>query len=404
MIEFAEILRKYGKDYLEQYKEKIPQNHLKVINDILICRRKENGGRTYYCQHCNEYVYSYHSCGNRNCNKCQNELADVWFEKNKERLLDVNHFLVTFTLPDSLRTVGRSNQHLFYNILFNAGAESLQSIAYDTRYAGGKLGMIAILHSWARNLTYHPHVHFVVTGGGLFEDENIWLPSKEDFLVPVLALSKIFKAKFRDLLKSENEDIFNQIPQVVWKNEWVVHSEPVGSGEQALSYLARYIFRPAISNNNILSLETCAESRVSRGSNGVVKFRFKNAETKQWQEIELSAFEFIHRYLQHVLPKGFVKVRYYGLYAHAYKKKLHVSNVLVLSLSNVNEIPLDRLEKPAKKHIDKEKKVTTPSCLKCNNPLILIEEFGKVYFYSNGPPKRKVLLNAIYKKLYDPDY
>jgi hypothetical protein len=378
VIEFAEILRKHGHDYLEQYKDDIPQNHLKVINDILVCRIKENGGKTYYCKHCNEYVYSYHSCGNRNCNKCQNELADVWLEKNKERLLDVNHFLVTFTLPESLRTFARSNQNFIYNLLFMSGAEGLQSIAYDTKYAGGKLGMIAVLHSWARNLAYHPHVHFLLTGGGLFEDENIWLFSKEDFLVPVKALSKIFKAKFRDYLKNENEDIFNQIPHSVWSNDWVVHSEPVGSGEQALSYLARYIFRPAISNNNILSLE-----------NGTVKFRFKNSETKQWQFMELSALEFIHRYLQHVLPKGFVKVRYYGLYAHAYKKKL-------------NDIPVNRLVKTTTKQSAELKKNKHHFCSKCNNQLILIEEFGKEYFYSNGPPKRKVLLDAIYKKLLSP--
>ncbi len=389
MIEFAEILRKYGRDYLEQYKDKIPQNHLKTINDILICRRKENGGKTYYCQHCNKYVYSYHSCGNRNCNKCQNELADVWFEKNKERLLKVNHFLITFTLPDTLRRFARSNQILLYNFLFKSAAESLQSIAYDTKYAGGKLGMIAILHSWARNLSYHPHVHFVVTGGGLFEDENIWLPSKEDFLVPVKALSKIFKAKFRDMLKKENKNIFNEITGNVWKNDWVVHSQPVGSGEQALSYLARYIFRPAISSNNILSVDK-----------GKVNFRFKNAETtvergsrrtNKWQEMKLSANEFIHRYLQNVLPKGFVKVRYYGLYAHAYKNKL-------------TGIPVNRLIKPTNKHTNEEKKANNHICSKCNNPLILIEEFGKEYFYRNGPPKRIVLLEAIYNKLFNPDF
>lgn len=375
MIDFAEILREHGRDYIEQYKEKIPQNHLKVINDILICRSKENGGQVYFCQHCDRYVYSYHSCGNRNCNKCQNELADVWLGKSKERLLGVDHFLVTFTLPDTLRIFIRSNQNLFYKLLFRSASEGLQSIAYDTKYIGGKLGMIAVLHTWARNLSYHPHIHFVVTGGGLFEDENIWLPSKADFLVPVKALSKIFRAKFRDLLKSENGNIFSQVPFNVWSNDWVVHSKPVGSGEQALGYLARYIFRPAISNNNILSLEK-----------GIVKFKYKNIETKQWQEMELSAHAFIHRYLQHVLPKGFVKVRHYGLYAHAYKKKLQ-------------DIPVKWLVKATIKSSAEHKKSKSHFCSKCNNPLILIEEFGKEFFYSNGPPKRTVLLKAIYRKI-----
>jgi ribosomal protein L37AE/L43A len=375
MIEFSEILRKFGREYLEKYKDKIPQNHLKAINDILICRRRENGGQVYFCKHCHRLIYSYHSCGNRNCNKCQNELADKWFDKSKERLLNVNHFLVTFTLFGLLRPYARSNQKLFYNILFKSASDALQEIAYDTKFAGGKLGMIAVLHSWARNLSFHPHIHFVVTGGGFFEDENIWLPSKDDFLVPVKALSKIFKAKFRDLLKNENEKIFRQIPYNFWKNDWVVHSEPVGSGEQALSYLARYIFRPAISNNNILSL-----------GNGIVKFKFKNAKTKQWKEMELPVLKFIHRYLQHVLPKGFIKVRYYGLYAHAYKKRF-------------KGLPVQRLVNSSKKKSIENKNDKSHLCSKCHNPLILIEEFEKTHFYSNGPPKRKVLLEAIYKKL-----
>jgi len=371
MIEVADILKNYGQEYIEQYKDSIPKNHLKVINDILICRTKDNGGKTYYCKHCNKYIFSYHSCGNRNCNKCQNELADLWLEKSKERLLQVNHFLVTFTLPDDLRKLARSNQKLFYDILFKSAAQAIQCITYDTKYVGGKLGMIAVLHSWSRNLSYHPHVHFLVTGGGLFEDENIWMPAKDDFFVPVKALSKIFKAKFRDLLKQENEDIFKQIHKNVWQNKWVVHCKPVGSGEKALSYLARYIVRPAISNTNIISL-----------NNGQVKFRYKNAETKQWQVMTVSALEFIHRYLQHVLPKGFVKVRYYGLYAHAYKTKEKL-------------LPVKRPPKSAVK----SNKCENPICSKCHYPLILIEAFEKVYFYSNGPPRKTVLIQAIYKKL-----
>jgi hypothetical protein len=380
VIEFADILREYVRDYLEQYKENIPQSHLKVINDILVCRTKQNGGTTYYCKHCDEYIYSYHSCGNRNCNKCQHELADLWLEKSKEQLLKTDHFLVTFTLPDLLRTYCRSNQNLAYHLLFKTSSEGLQTIAYDTKYAGGKLGMIGFLHTCARDLSYHPHVHFLVTGGGLFEDENIWFSSKENFLVPVKALSRIFKAKFRDMLKVKNKDIFHTIPAKVWKKDWVVHSEPVGSGEKALSYLARYIFRPPISNNNILSLEK-----------GVVCFRFRNAKTKIWQKMELPANTFIHRYLQHVLPKGFVKVRYYGLYAHAYKKKY------------IN-IPQKRLIKLKNENSNETNRKNNHFCPKCNGPLILVELSAKVYFYSNGPPKRKVLLKAIDKKLRTPIY
>ena len=214
-------------------------------------------------------------------------------------LLPVVHFLVTFTLPEELRRVARSNQKTVYNILFRASSEALQKLALDERFVGGRLGMVGVLHTWTRALIYHPHVHYIATGGGLSE-KGEWKRSREDFLVPVRALSVIFRAKFRDLLKKT--ELFDQVDARVWKKEWVVHSEPVGSGEAAFKYLAPYVFRVAISNSRILKLE-----------DGQVTFKYKDSATDQVRFCPLSPEEFIRRFLQHVLPDRFVKVRYYGL-------------------------------------------------------------------------------------------
>lgn len=299
IVEVAEIFRAHGPEYLAKYGERMPRSHVKVMRDIEACRTPELGGQVYVCEKCNERRYSYHSCKNRHCPKCGNDQAEKWLEEQKEMLLPVIHFLVTFTLPEELRRVARSNQKTVYNILFRASSEALRKLASDERFIGGRVGMVGVLHTWTRALIYHPHVHYIVTGGGLNE-KGEWKNSRKDFLVPVRALSVIFRAKFRDLLKKT--ELFDQVGGRVWKKEWVVHSEPVGSGEAAFKYLAPYVFRVAISNSRIVKLEQ-----------GRVTFKYKDSATDQVKYATVSAEEFMRRFLQHVLPERFVKVRYYGL-------------------------------------------------------------------------------------------
>jgi hypothetical protein len=299
MVEVAEIFRTHGPEYLAKYGSRMPRAHLRAMRDIEQCRTPVLGGQGYVCTKCEERRWSYHSCKNRHCPKCGNDQADKWLEEQKELLLPVVHFLVTFTLPEELRRVARSNQKTVYNILFRASSEALQKLAWDKRFVGGRVGMVGVLHTWTRALIYHPHVHYIVTGGGLSE-EGEWKRSRDDFLVPVRALSVIFRAKFRDLLKKT--ELYDQVDGRVWKKEWVVHSESVGSGEAAFKYLAPYVFRVAISNSRILKLE-----------DGQVTFKYKDSATDQVRFCPLSAEEFIRRFLQHVLPERFVKVRYYGL-------------------------------------------------------------------------------------------
>ena len=315
------------------------------MQDIETCRTASLGGQLYYCARCDEQRYSYHSCKNRHCPKCQNEQANDWLAAQQSLLLPGTHFLVTFTLPAELRAVARSNQKLIYNLLFRASAAALLELARDPRFVGARLGLVGVLHTWTRQLLYHPHVHYIVTGGGLTADGR-WRASRKDFLVPVKALSPIFRARFREELKKS--DLFAQVEQRVWQKAWVVHSEPVGSGAQAFQYLAPYIFRVAISNNRLLKLEQ-----------GNVTFSYKESATAQLKRCTVSAQEFIRRFLQHVLPPRFIKVRYYGLLSPAQRQLLLKARQLLGSTTT--KLKREETSSPL-----------TLCCPHCRRPLMLL--------------------------------
>ena len=348
MLEVADIFRLHGPQYREQFGARMLPSHLRAMQDIEQCRTADLGGQLYFCNQCQEQRYSYHSCKNRHCPKCQNEQANQWLQQQQNLLLPIPYFMVTFTLPEELRAVARSNQKLIYNLLFRASSAALLKLAQDPRFVGAQIGMVGVLHTWTRQLLYHPHVHYIVTGGGLTSDGR-WLSSRPDFLVPVKALSPIFRAKFRDqLIKSE---LFNQVDQRAWKKKWVVHSEPVGSGQQAFQYLAPYIFRVALSNNRLCSL-----------LDGQVTFAYKDSATDQLKYCTVSAQEFIRRFLQHVLPPRFIKVRYYGLLSPAHRPRLQKARQLL----------------PATTSKLKPEALTIPeprpplSCPLCRSPLTLL--------------------------------
>jgi len=328
MVELADIFRRYGPDYIDRFGSKILPGHQRALHDIVACRTEQMGGHLYCCENpdCEHLVYAYHSCGNRSCPKCGQDKTRRWIEKQHNLLLPTHYFLVTFTLPCELRPIARSNQKVVYNLLFKSSAAALQKLAKDPRFVGGDIGMMGGLHTWSRDMGYHPHVHFIVPGGGLSPDRSQWLPAKADFFVPVEALSPIFRAKFRDALKQT--DLFDAVPTDVWKKDWVVHCKPVGNASSALKYLAPYVYRIAITNNRIEKLE-----------NGQVSFRFKNSDTDQWQTATLPAPEFIHRFLQHVLPKNFVKIRYYGFLSPNKRNLLAVAKYLLGDSGGSDVIP-----------------------------------------------------------------
>lgn len=304
MSTLAEIVQRYGVDYQEKFADKLLPSHRRALSDIAHCRTAAFGGHLYQCADCGETHYQYHSCQNRHCPQCQQQAGQIWLAKQQALLLPVPYFMVTFTLPQPLRPVAQRNQSAIYNLLFRTSAAALKELAWDPRFVGGHIGMVGVLHTWGRNLSYHPHVHYLVPAGALAFDGQQWLASRHNFLVPVRALSALFRAKFRDALQTT--PLGRQLPTSVWQDDWVVHCQPVGDGRRALRYLAPYIFRVAISNNRILKVAA-----------GKVTFRYRLADTGRVRVCTLAAEEFLRRFLQHVLPKGFVKVRYYGLFSPA---------------------------------------------------------------------------------------
>ena len=357
MLELADIFCRYGQKYRAKYEKRMLPSHLQAMWDIEHCRTEDLGGKVYFCDNCEDYHYSYHSCKNRHCPKCQNDDAQQWLEKQKELLLPTGYFLVTFTLPDELRKVARSNQKTTYGMLFRTSAEALKKLALDPGVIGGEIGMVGVLQTWTRDLSYHLHIHYIVPGGGLSPEGNRWLPSNKKFLVPVEALSIIFRAKFRDELKKT--DLFDKVSSRVWKKDWVVHSEGVGSGEEALKYIAPYVYRIALTNNRLVKLK-----------DDKVTFRYKDSHTNEWKYKTLPALEFIHRFLQHVLPKGFMKIRYYGF----------------LSPGNRNIFEKIKCILGPPRLVDKQKLPTKPDkllCPKCGGELSLVERIKR---HKRGPP------------------
>jgi hypothetical protein len=308
-MDISVIFRENISSYIQQFGRKIPFNHLKVINAIINCRTASMGGEVYYCQECKTYHYSYHSCQNRHCPKCGSGESEKWLEKQMKKLLPVKYHMVTFTLPEELRFVCRSNQRLFYSIIYKASSEALKTLLSDPKYAGGYSGFVGVLHTWTRKLQYHLHIHYIVPGGAFDIERNCWNKASSKFLIPVKALSPIFRAKFRDILKVKSPELYNSIPKSIWYEKgFNTDSRPFGKGENALKYLANYVYRIAITNNRIIRYE-----------NGMVTFQYKESKTDKIKYQTVTALEFMRRFLQHVLPSGFQKVRYYGFMSSAKK-------------------------------------------------------------------------------------
>jgi predicted RNA-binding Zn-ribbon protein involved in translation (DUF1610 family) len=351
----ADILRHHGTEYLEKYDKHILPSHKKVMRHITSCRTSEMGGQKYLCKACDKFHYSYHSCRDRHCTKCQSDRIDQWLEKQFELLLPVPYFMATITVPEGSRPVFRSHQKIMYHILFKASAEALMTLALDRRFLGADIGLMGILQTWTRMLAYHPHIHFLIPGGGM-KDER-WKYAKPNLLVHVKPLSRMIRRIFRELLKQT--DLYELVPQSVWKKEWVCHIEPVGSGENTLKYLAPYIYRGPISDSNILSVQ-----------NDRVAFRYKDQEDKTFKTCTLEALEFLRRFLQHVLPRGFVRVRYFGFLAT--KKRA--------DLTFIKERIGKRFSCKKRSYPEKPQRVMT--CPDCGHVLIFICEIPKL----RGPP------------------
>ncbi len=305
MLELADIFRRHGADYRARCGPRLWPVQLRAMRDIEACRTAYFGGHLKQCDHCGRQLYAYHSCRNRHCPKCHGDQTERWLAQQQTQLLPCPYFLLTFTLPAELRPLAFANQKIVYGLLLRAAAAALQKLALD----------------WTRAMLYHPHVHMLVTGGALSAEGQEWLATRHSaFLMPEGALAVIFRAKFCAALKKAG--LLQQVPRPVWKKDWVVHCKAAGQGRQVLNYLARYIFRVAISN-----------SRLERFENGQVTFRYRDNHSQQLHRVTLPAQKFIHRFLLHVLPRGCAKVRYYGIWSPACRQQLEQARTLLSVLT-----------------------------------------------------------------------
>jgi hypothetical protein len=319
VVELADVFGRFAEAYLAAHGPAMPASHRRAIADIIACRTAALGGHLWRCDHCSAEVFSYHSCKNRSCPKCHTEQTQAWLERRQAEMLPAPYFHVIITVPEELRQMLRSNQRDGYGVLITAAAEAIIELARDRRFVGGTVGVLAVLHTWTQQLLYHPHVHCLVTGGGVSADSRYWCPARKAFLFPPKALAKLVRGKLKALLGPHGSSPWAKGPRrpdlvvrhTAWRKPWIVHITPWGDGQQAvLDYLARYVFRVAITNARITALDDEA-----------VTIRCKQRKSSRSRTCRIAAGEFIRRFLQHVLPKGFHKVRYFGLW-HPAKRDL----------------------------------------------------------------------------------
>jgi len=303
-VELADVVRRFGADYASRYGHAMMPSHKRALSDIAACCTRKLGGRLYRCDDCNESFWRFHCCRNRACPKCHGKQTELWLQQREAELLPCGYFHAVATVPSELRDAFRRDQKFMYGLLMKVSAEAVKELCAEKRHLGGLPGILSVLHTWNGRLGYHPHVHMLITGGGISPDGEHWEPARGEFLVPVGVLSKKIAAKFRDALQKAKPSVFASIPAGVWRREWVSFVKHYGRGNDAvLNYLSRYVFRTAISNARILTVD---ETHVT--------FRFKDRSTETWRTMRLEGVQFLRRFLQHVLPRGFHKVRYYGLW------------------------------------------------------------------------------------------
>jgi hypothetical protein len=326
MPEVADIFRTFGQGYRREHR--LPLRMHKVMNAIENCRTAALGGHVDECDKCGHVTISYNSCRNRHCPKCQGLAREKWIISQKENLLSTNYFHVVFTIPDSLNEMALRNQREVYSIMFKACSRTLLELAEDKKYLGAKIGFITILHTWGQNLIDHNHIHCIVPGGGLSLDGSRWIGTRKDFFIPVKVMSRVFRGKFLDYLKESYEKNrlrfdgtiselkkkykFKELLDKLYKTKWVVYCKPPFKNPGfVLEYLGRYSHRVAISNSRIVDIK-----------DGKVTFKWRDYKDDSKEKyMILDANEFIRRFLLHILPDSFVKIRHYGFLSNRNRKQ-----------------------------------------------------------------------------------
>ena len=300
MLSLAEVLRAHWAQYERQFGAQILPSHRRAVQAILNCRTRALGGEIYRCANCHRDHFVYHSCNHRACPQCGHADATEWIARQKLKLLPVPYYLITFTVPEGLRAWLRAHQKVGYGALLKESAGALQDVARRDKYLGAELGRLSVLHTWGRQLQFHPHVHCVVPAGGLRPDGLRWCSAHSPtFFLPQIVLAARFRSRLQTALQDQPDS--GPIDASVWRQKWVVDVPPVGSGEAALNYLSAYVYHTALGSQRIVA-----------DADGHITFKYKDSADQRWHTLRVLAQEFIHRFLQQVLPQGFQRIRYYG--------------------------------------------------------------------------------------------
>jgi Putative transposase/Transposase zinc-binding domain len=374
-FEVAQIIRQQGSDFIERNSAWLTWDHRRVLQAIAHCRTSALGGHLDRCSGCDYRAISYNSCRNRHCPKCLTRARDRWLAERPRELLPVGYFHVVFTLPHELSWLALQNKKVVYDVLFRTSAATLLEVAADAKHLGSQIGFLSVLHTWGQNLLHHPHIHCVIPTGGLASDGSHWVRPRYPFFLPVKVLSRVFRGKFIDGLRRAfqdgklcfpgslgalaEENAFRFFLRSLFRHDWVVYAKPpFGGPEHVLHYLARYTHRVAISNHRILNVV-----------DGKVTFRWKDyARGSKQRTMVLRGEEFLRRFLLHVLPRGFVRIRFFGFLANRRRKKL-----LPLCRRLIDVSPLPSL---TALRAEEAKQPASWLCPNCGGEMVLVERFS----------------------------
>ena len=378
-----QLLRNLAPEYRKRFGSSMPGRHRQVLKKILSCRTPALGGQLFACPDCRAFHYRYHSCNDRHCPQCGQADADDWFKRQQARLLlPTPYFLVTFTVPEALRMFIRSHQQIALDLLFACSAQTLQHLAGNARLLGAQLGMLGVLHTWSRTLVFHPHIHYLIPGGGLSPDGRQWIASRPKFLLPIKALGAHMRTLFKTRLQKEHPELFALVPSKVWKRHWNVDSRAAGSGQNALRYLSRYVFKTATSNRKIQLL-----------ADGQVRWNYRDSKTARDTSIKLQSLEFMARFLQHILPRAYARVRTFGWLHPAAKVRANRVRALLGQQPLLtpaedkawNPPPDPEVELPT---VQTPVVCSAPLCPRCQQRMLLVASWhaAQVVLYPKRPP------------------
>ena len=390
-LEVADIFRAAGPAYRAAHAGHLSLHQLKVMSAIVHCRTAALGGHVEACTDCGQWRVAYNSCRNRHCPRCQGAAARTWLEAREADLLPVGYFHVVFTLPAEVAAVALQNKALVYDLLFKAASETMLTIASDPKHLGARIGITAVLHTWGSAMTHHPHIHMIVPGGGIARDGTRWISSRAAFLLPVRVLAKLFRRLFLTglialhdagrlafhgrLAHLADRSAFLRHLSPVRKKRWIVYAKPPFAGPEAvLAYLSRYTHRVAISNSRLLRFDETG-----------VTFRYKDYRrdgSDRQQVMTLRPDEFIRRFLLHVLPKGFHRIRHYGLLASSARKaSLARARQLLGVAPSTDDAPADQAD-------------ARPPCPCCGGHMVVVETFER-WQQPRAPPNDTVPTGTI---------